>query len=132
LFDHLVNSDLSTSDTSVERLASEAQVLMGAGTVTTAQSMSHLVVNVLLRPGVEKQLREEFAVLMKHLGEAYLPEAQELEKLPYLQACVREGQQYAQCAPAVDQASHAYEIQSQSWIDAPAATCLARCGSRVQ
>nr|D1MX85.1 RecName: Full=Fusicoccadiene C-8 hydroxylase; AltName: Full=Brassicicene C biosynthetic gene cluster protein 1; AltName: Full=Cytochrome P450 monooxygenase bsc1 [Alternaria brassicicola]BAI52800.1 fusicoccadiene C-8 hydroxylase [Alternaria brassicicola] len=91
LFDHLVNSDLPTSDMSVERLASEAQVLMGAGTVTTAQSMSHLVVNVLLRPDVEKRLREEFAVLMKQLGEASLPKARELEKLPYLQACVKEG-----------------------------------------
>ncbi|KAL6155380.1 Fusicoccadiene C-8 hydroxylase [Exserohilum turcicum] len=91
LFDHLVNSDLPTSDMSVERLASEAQVLMGAGTVTTAQSMSHLVVNVLLQPDVEKRLRGEFAVLMKQLGEASIPPARELEKLPYLQACVKEG-----------------------------------------
>ncbi|EME87126.1 uncharacterized protein MYCFIDRAFT_130725 [Pseudocercospora fijiensis CIRAD86] len=91
LFDHLVNSDLPSSEMSVERLASEAQVILGAGTVTTAQSMSHLVVNILLRPEVENRLREELATLMKHLGEARLPEARELEKLPYLQACIKEG-----------------------------------------
>lgn len=94
IFDHLVHSDLPDSDMTVERLASEAQVLMGAGTVTTAQSMSHLVVNILLHPNVEVRLREELAKSVSELGEQRLPKVRELEKLPYLQACVKEGLRY--------------------------------------
>ncbi|KAG8158079.1 hypothetical protein KVR01_011840 [Diaporthe batatas] len=89
LFDHIVNSDLPESELSVERLASEAQVVMGAGTVTTAQTMNFLVVNILSNRNVCQRLREELQEPMKYFPER-IPTFSELEKLPWLQACIKE------------------------------------------
>jgi cytochrome P450 len=90
VFDQLVNSDMPESELSVERLASEAQVLMGAGTVTTARSMDHLVVHILRNSHVRDRLEAELKVVMADFPET-IPSWQTLEKLPYLQACIKEG-----------------------------------------
>lgn len=95
LFDDLVNSDLPESELSVERLASEAQVIMGAGTVTTARSMDHLAVHILLNDRVHERLREELSEPMVNFVEK-MPSYRVLEHLPYLQACIKEGLRYVQ------------------------------------
>lgn len=89
LFDHIVNSNLPESELSVERLASEAQVVMGAGTVTTARTMDYLAVHVLLDDRVCQRLRDELQEPMKEFPEK-IPPYSELEKLPWLQACIKE------------------------------------------
>ena len=89
LFDHIVNSDLPESELSVERLASEAQVVMGAGTVTTAQTMNFLAVNILSNKDICQRLRDELQQPMKDFPER-IPPFSELEKLPWLQACIKE------------------------------------------
>ncbi|CZT49094.1 related to cytochrome P450 CYP3/CYP5/CYP6/CYP9 subfamilies [Rhynchosporium secalis] len=90
VFDQLVNSDMSESDLSVERLASEAQVLMGAGTVTTARSMDHLTVHILRNSRVQDRLEAELKEVMADFPET-LPSWKTLDQLPYLQACIKEG-----------------------------------------
>lgn len=95
VFDHLVHSDLPPEELTVERLASEAQVLLGAGTVTTAQSLNHLVVHILLHSRVETRLRQELAAATYASTTGSWPPLRELEKLPYLQACIKEGLRYA-------------------------------------
>ncbi|KAK6213607.1 cytochrome P450 [Colletotrichum tabaci] len=89
LFDHIVNSDLPESEKSVERLASEAQVVMGAGTVTTARTMDYLAVHILLNDHIHNRLREELKGPMKDFPEV-IPSLAELERLPFLQACIKE------------------------------------------
>lgn len=89
LFDHIVNSELPDSELSVDRLASEAQVIMGAGTVTTARTMDFLAVRILLDDSICQRLREELREPMKDFPERIPPYA-ELEKLPWLQACIKE------------------------------------------
>lgn len=95
LFDHLVNSDLPELELSVERLASEAQVIMGAGTVTTARSMDHLAVHILLNERVRQRLCEELREPMANFTQK-MPSYKVLEQLPYLQACIKEGLRYVQ------------------------------------
>jgi cytochrome P450 len=90
VFDQFVNSDMPESELSVERLASEAQVLMGAGTATTARSMSHLAFHILRNDRIRSKLREELKDVMDDFPEA-IPSWQILEKLPYLQGCLKEG-----------------------------------------
>lgn len=90
LFDHLVHSDLPESELSTARLASEAQVIFGAGTVTTARSMDHLCVCIMLNDRVRERLREELREPMVGFPEK-VPSFNVLEKLPYLQACIKEG-----------------------------------------
>jgi cytochrome P450 len=90
LFSQLVNSGMPESELSVERLASEAQVILGAGTITTARSMDHLVVYILRNRRIHKRLREELKEVMADFPET-VPSWQTLEKLPYLYACIKEG-----------------------------------------
>jgi cytochrome P450 len=90
IFDHLVNSDLPSEELTTERLASEAQVLMGAGTVTTAASLSHLVVYILSHSHVETRLRAELSEAASALGIGVALTDRHLERLQYLQASIRE------------------------------------------
>ncbi|KAI1857354.1 uncharacterized protein JN550_013234 [Neoarthrinium moseri] len=89
LFDHLVHSDLPESELSTERLASEAQVIMGAGTVTTARTMDFLAVHILLNRVVHERLLDELREPMRDFPER-IPSVAELEQLPWLQACIKE------------------------------------------
>lgn len=89
LFDHIVNSDLPESELSVERLGSEAQVIMGAGTVTTARTMDFLITYILLHDEVHERLREELREPMADFPNS-IPHIADLYKLPWLEACIKE------------------------------------------
>ncbi len=80
--DVLDNKSLPEADKSIDRLSQEAQVLLAAGTSTTANSLAAALVYLLLD---QKRLQ----VLIKELEEAMPdiskpPKDAELEKLPYL------------------------------------------------
>lgn len=97
LFDHLLRSgsELPALERSVDRLTTEAQVILGAGTVTTARAMSFTTVHILLNQRVKQKLIDE----LKNAGaEAMLPRKLSsytmLKRLPYLNACVKEGLRY--------------------------------------
>lgn len=90
LFRHLVNSDLPPSELSDERLLKEAQVLIGTGTITTAGTLGFLCYYIMSNPAIRKRLEEE----LKDEMEGYpkkKPSWAELEKLPYMQAVIKEG-----------------------------------------
>lgn len=89
LFDHIVNSDLPESELSVDRLASEAQVVMGAGTVTTARTMDYMVTHILLNPEIHQRLLDELREPMKDFPNT-MPPTSQLYQLPWLQACIKE------------------------------------------
>lgn len=89
LFDHIVNSDLPESELSVDRLASEAQVVMGAGTVTTARTMDYMVTHILLNPEIHQRLQDELREPMGDFPNS-MPSASQLYQLPWLQACIKE------------------------------------------
>lgn len=95
LFDHLVSSNCGLPDNErcVERLTTEAQVILGAGTVTTARSMAYLAVHIMLNDRVRirlsEELREPTAAAVK--SQQAMPSHLALERLPYLRACVKEG-----------------------------------------
>lgn len=89
LFDHIVNSEMPESESSDERLAKEAQVLMGGETASTARTLGFVSYYILANPDIRGQLREELAELMSQYPEA-VPTWVELERLPYLQALIKE------------------------------------------
>ncbi|KAK6851687.1 hypothetical protein PG995_011812 [Apiospora arundinis] len=85
----LDSADLPPAEKSVDRLQDEAQILVGAGTETTAKSFSFITFYLNADPAKRQRLRDE----LKTAG----PEADgtfslaKLEKLPYLTACIMEG-----------------------------------------
>lgn len=93
LLTYLVNSDLPNSELSVERLSKEAQVLLGAGTVSTARTLDFICYYVLANENIHRKLQSELADIMANYP-AQIPLFVQLEKLPYLTALIKEGLRY--------------------------------------
>lgn len=68
----------------------EAFALLSAGTITTASTMSLITYYILADPAIEKRLREELGLATQTLP-GKLPRWTELEKLPFLTGCIKEG-----------------------------------------
>lgn len=90
LFHWIINSDMPESELADERLAKEAQVILSAGSTSTARTLSHIVYYLLAKPHIRSKLQEEVAPVMAAWPEK-VPTWVDLEGLPYLQALVKEG-----------------------------------------
>ena len=93
LFRYIVNSDMPESELSVERLTKEAQVLLGAGTASTARTLDFISYYILSNPHIRSRLGEELKDVMANYPKE-VPSWAQLEKLPYLQAIINEGLRY--------------------------------------
>ncbi|KAL8687875.1 MAG: hypothetical protein Q9218_006071 [Villophora microphyllina] len=90
LFRHILNSDMPESERSDERLSKEAQVLLAAGTATTARTLTTISYYILARPQIRARLEHELQDTMARYPER-VPSWADLERLPYLQALIKEG-----------------------------------------
>ena len=90
LFRYIVNSDMPESERSDNRLASEAVVLLGAGTVTTARTLVFISYYILANPSIRTRLAKELQEPMSRYPEV-VPTWAELERVPILQALIKEG-----------------------------------------
>ncbi|KAL4908422.1 hypothetical protein BDW74DRAFT_175104 [Aspergillus multicolor] len=84
-------SGLPPPERNTERLAREAMALFGAGTLTTAHTLNMICYYLLANRAMGDRLRGELAPVMAGFPESKLASWQELERLPYLHAVVREG-----------------------------------------
>ncbi|KAL6718220.1 hypothetical protein ACLMJK_004308 [Lecanora helva] len=89
IFETLLDSDLPAYDKSVSRLVEDAQTIVGAGSITTADTLSLTTYYVLEDKQVLKELVEELDRAIPNLDEPL--ELVELEKLPCLSAVILEG-----------------------------------------
>jgi cytochrome P450 len=83
-------SGLPEADITVDRLTKEAQLLLGAGSVSTARTLHFIVFYLLSNPPMRKRLEDELASAQSG-WEDEQPTWAQLEKLPYLQALIKEG-----------------------------------------
>lgn len=89
LFRYVFNeTKMPESELSVDRLASEAQLLLAAGTVTTTRTLGVCLYYILSNDRIRFRLKEELRSVMA--GYPEIPRLQEMEKLPYLQAIINE------------------------------------------
>ncbi|RDW63133.1 cytochrome P450 [Aspergillus mulundensis] len=89
LFHHIAQSDMPESERSLERLANEAQVLLGGGTASTARTIAFASFYILDRPDIRAHLRTELGEVMADWPRR-VPSWADLEKLVYLQAVIKE------------------------------------------
>lgn len=82
---------MSESELSTERLSKEAQVLFGAGSVTTARTLDFICFYILDRSDIEARLRKELSSVW---SSGKTPSVAELQKVAYLQALIKEGLRY--------------------------------------
>lgn len=85
----LLSSKLPVEELSTVRLTEEAITLLGAGTVTTAHTLSVIVYHLLAHPDKLLPLRAELASIQSN-SDKWLT-WQHLEQLPYLSGVVTEG-----------------------------------------
>lgn len=78
------------SELSDERLAKEAQVLLGGGTASTARTITYISYYILAYPHIGAKLQQELREVMASYPRQ-VPCLTELERLPYLQALIKEG-----------------------------------------
>ncbi|KAF2708717.1 cytochrome P450 [Pleomassaria siparia CBS 279.74] len=91
VFRQLVNDDtLDDSEWSSKRLSMEAQILMGAGSVSPARTLHFITFFLLSNEPMRKRLELELTDIMVDWP-ASPPKWAQLEKLPYLQAVIKEG-----------------------------------------
>ncbi|KAL9124190.1 MAG: hypothetical protein Q9217_006456 [Psora testacea] len=88
-YDILSNDQVRPQEKETEHLVTEAQAVVGAGTVTTAHTLSILVYHLLSNPDILARTQNELRALMADLDTK--PRWQHLEQLPYLNAVVTEG-----------------------------------------
>ena len=97
LVGHLITTSLlPPHELTVPRLMDECLTLIGAGTVTTAWTLSVTVYHLLSNPAKLSRLRGELAALAKSLDSPNVTSIRKvtwraLEQLPYLTAVVSEG-----------------------------------------
>ena len=90
LIQHLLASDMPESDKATERLTGEFIAMLAGGTMTTARALATITFFTVADPRIEVRLRESLAEAMSGYPER-VPKWAELEKIPYLHACIREG-----------------------------------------
>ena len=78
------------SELSIDRLSKEAQVLLGAGTVSTARTLDFISYYVTSNESVRERLSNDLKDIMAQYPEK-LPSFTQLEKIPYLAAVIKEG-----------------------------------------
>ena len=85
IFDALTSLDLPESERTLDRLEDESALLLGAGTETTARSITVAMFHLINKKEIMAKLRAELkTVLATPLSKASWVE---LEKLPYLVGC---------------------------------------------
>ncbi|UKZ75992.1 hypothetical protein TrVFT333_003688 [Trichoderma virens FT-333] len=89
IFRHIANSDMPEEERTEERLAKEAQVLLGGGTASTARTIGFASYYILSRPELRSKLEAELKEPMANWPES-VPSWAELEQLPLLQAIIKE------------------------------------------
>ena len=90
LFRFLLDSEMPESELSENRLAKEAQIILAAATTTTGRAISLISYYILANPPIHKRLEEDLRETMATYP-TRVPLWSELERLPYLQALVKEG-----------------------------------------
>ncbi|KAF3808507.1 Cytochrome P450 monooxygenase sdnH [Colletotrichum gloeosporioides] len=98
IFHHILRSDLPEAEKATDRLNREAFALLAAGTITTAGTMTLITYFVLENPNIEKRLRQDLHQVTACYPET-VPRWADLEKVPFLTACIKEGLRYVCNSP---------------------------------
>lgn len=93
VFDALLKSNLPASEKHLPRLAGEAQILVGAGTLTTGNVLKTLLFHLLDNPDYISRLQKELEQVQRNRNDMNKPRfhLHDLQALPFLAACIQEG-----------------------------------------
>ncbi|RVX68772.1 hypothetical protein B0A52_07658 [Exophiala mesophila] len=122
VFSEILHGDLPPEQKSDIRLQDEAQLLIGAGLATTGWTLSvgtfHLLTNPPVLARLTKELKE--ALPNASVADASTPlEWTELEKLPYLSACIKEAVRLSYSTTSRNARLYSKPMQYREWTIPP-------------
>ena len=124
VFRHLLTSGLAESDLSVERLTREAQVFLGAGSISAARTLDFISYYIISNEGYLKRLQMELEPLMQDYPRK-TPSFIKLEKLPFLQALIKEGLRLSYgVMHRMPRVSPDVPIYYKDWVIPPGVSCV--------
>jgi cytochrome P450 len=83
-----LDSNLPDSEKTAIRIAGEAQIAIGAGTMTSSHALKHATYHILANPRILDRLMTDLERAIPHLYNP--PNLRELEQIPYLMATLYE------------------------------------------
>ena len=89
VFSEILNSKLPPHEISQQRLQNEAVSVIGAGFETTRWALTVQSYSILANPSIHRRLRKELEEAIPDPD--LIPSWTDLQKLPYLSACIEEG-----------------------------------------
>ncbi|KAI9701845.1 MAG: hypothetical protein M1836_001189 [Candelina mexicana] len=114
VFHELLQSDLPPQEKEINRLWDEGQVIIAAGTGTTAHSLEMMTFHLLDDPTRIEKLRAELKTVMPDPQQE--PKLQELEKLPYLTGIILEGLRFSYgAATRLQRIAPDEDLQYREW-----------------
>ncbi|KAL1988147.1 hypothetical protein VTN96DRAFT_677 [Rasamsonia emersonii] len=91
VLDAIYTSDvIGPEEKTLPRMMAETQALLGAGTETTGNTLSMFTFHVLSNPSILRKLKSELQEAAEKHSVTGLMDCKILDKLPYLQACIKE------------------------------------------
>ena len=113
IFHELLQSNLPPEDKAQKRLADEAFIVVGAGIETTANALTVCTFHIVNQPRIYKRLHEELVAAFP--DPSVVPPLLELEKLPYLKACILEALRLSYGLSARHPRKHDRPLQYRNW-----------------
>ncbi|OKL60205.1 hypothetical protein UA08_04932 [Talaromyces atroroseus] len=119
IFDALNDPELlAPEERTIDRLQDEGQILLGAGSETTAKSLTVIALHLLRDPSVLERLRGELKTVMPTTTST--ASWTELEKLPFLTAVIKEGLRLSYgVTTRLPRVSPTEALQYKDWIIPP-------------
>ena len=91
VLDSIYHSDLPANEKSLIRISQDGLVLVLAGTETSALTLSMATYHILAKPHLLKRLQTELQSSFPTTADDTIISYRDLEKLPFLAACINEG-----------------------------------------
>lgn len=115
-----MTSKLLPQDKTHQRLADEAQIVIGGGVETTAFSLSIAAFHIINTPRIYERLHKDLVEAFPNRASL---ELSPLEQMPYLKAIIMEAVRMSYGLSARNPRTHNTPIQYQDWV-IPARTCV--------
>ncbi|KAK2756502.1 hypothetical protein FQN54_005395 [Arachnomyces sp. PD_36] len=128
IFHGVLHSDLSPSDKQQARLTDEAVIVVGAGIETTGYALTVGTFHIANTPHIYDRLHGELVTAFPDPNT--IPNLLDLEKLPYLKACIQESLRLSYGLSARNPRRHARDLRYKGWT-IPAHTTVSMTVSNV-
>ncbi|KAF2757731.1 trichodiene oxygenase [Pseudovirgaria hyperparasitica] len=113
VFQEILNSDLPPEEKTKARLTDEAFGIVGAGVTTVAFTLMVGAFHIINNAAIHRTLKQELKSALP--GDDIVPDLLELEKIPYLKACIQEAVRLSYGITARNPRQHDRPMHLHGW-----------------